>query len=159
MSEFDPSSINQQQLHRLRNAAEQAWGDDTRHPHYEGHPQPSAGQCLVTSRWMTSKLGGHVGVKNGHYFWVSPDKKYVVDLTGDQFAYGPSDLKYHGVRLDEDDPGWEPTDDQKKHRPGPIMYKKSDHPDYKDFRVKEYKTENPRVQAFKERADEAYDRS
>ncbi len=159
MSEFDPSSIDQQQLHALRNAAEKAWGDDTRHPNYQGHPQPSVGQCYVTSRWMTSKLGGHVGVKGGHYFWVSPDKKYVIDLTGDQFAYEPEDPKYHGIRLDEDDPGWEPTEDQKKHRPGPIMYKKSDHPLYKGFRVKEFKTENPRVKAFKERADEAYDRS
>ncbi len=159
MPEFDPSSITQDQLHGLRDAAEQAWGDDTRHPDFAGHPQPSAGQCYVTSRWMTSKLGGHVGVKSGHYFWVSPDKKYIIDLTGDQFAYGPADLKYHGIRLDEDDSGWEPTEDQKQHRPGPILFKKSDHPLYKGYRVKSFKTENPRVKLFRQRADEAYDGS
>jgi hypothetical protein len=160
MTDFDPSSITQDQLHGLRDAAEQAWGDDTRHPDYAGHPQPSAGQCYVTSRWLTGKLGGTVGVKSGHYFWVSPDKKYVIDLTGDQFAYSPSDLKYNGIKLDADDEeGWEPTEDQKKHRPGPILFKKSDHPLYKGYRVKSFKTENPRVKLFRQRADEAYDGS
>lgn len=159
MSEFDPSSISQQALHGLRSAAEQAWGDDTRNPNFIGHPQPSSGQCYVTSRWLTTKLGGHVGIKGGHYFWVSPDKKYIIDLTGDQFSYAPNDLKYHGIKLDRNDPGWEPTEDQKRFRPGPILYKKADHPLYKGFRIKNSEEDNPRVAVFNQKANEAYGRS
>lgn len=154
---FDPSEISQDQLHSLRTAAEQAWGDDTRHPNFDGHPQPSAGQCYVTARWLTTKFGGSVGVKGGHYFWVSPDKQYVIDLTGDQFAYAPSDLRFNGIKLDEEDPGWEPTEDQKRWRPGPILFKSAQHPLFKGFRVKNPATENPRVRLFRERADQAYD--
>lgn len=156
MSEWDPQDIDQEELHRLRDAAESAWGDDTRHPNYEGHPQPSAGQCYVTSKWLTKRLGGYVGVKNGHYFWVSPDKSHVIDLTGDQFAYAPADMRYHGMKLDEHDDGWTPTEDQRRWRPGPVLYKSTNHPLYKDFRIKDSKTENPRVQAFTQRAEEAY---
>lgn len=159
MTEFNPEELDQDTLHELRGAAEQAWGDDTRHPAYEGHPDPSAGQCYVTSRWLTTKLGGHVGVKDGHYFWVSPDKQYIVDLTGDQFSYEPKDLRYRGIKLDEEDEGWQPTEDQKKWRPGPVLFKRSNHPLFKGFRVKSYKSENPRVKAFAQRANEAYDRS
>jgi hypothetical protein len=159
MDEFDPHSISQDQLHELRNAAESAWGDDTRHPDYEGHPQPSAGQCYVTSRWLTKKLGGQVGVKNGHYFWVSPDRKYVIDLTGDQFSYSPEDLRYRGAKLDADDEGWTPTEDQTQYRPGPILYKLATHPLFHGFRIKTFKTENPRVKRFQERADQAYGNS
>ena len=122
----------------------------------QGHPLPSAGQCYVTSRWLTSKLGGTVGVKAGHYFWVSPDRKYVIDLTGDQFHYTPEDLRYRGLRLDDEDEGWEPTLDQTQWRPGPVLYKSADHPLFKGFRVKEFKTEAPRVKLFAQRADEAY---
>jgi hypothetical protein len=155
--DWNPEDISQEALHGYRDAAEAAWADDTRHPNYEGHPQPSAGQCYVTSRWLTKKLGGHVGVKNGHYFWVSPDKRYVIDLTGDQFAYAPNDLKWHGMKLDPEDEGWTPTEDQRKWRPGPVVFTRADHPLYKGFRIKNFKTENPRVQAFAQRADEAYD--
>jgi hypothetical protein len=88
--DWNPESLTQEKLNTYRAAAEQAWGDDTRHERYIGHPQPSAGQCYVTSRWLTTKLGGSVGSKDGHYVWVSPDKQYVVDLTGDQFAYEPN---------------------------------------------------------------------
>lgn len=159
MSEFNPSDITQDDLHRFRTAAEQAWADDTRHENFIGHPQPSAGQCYVTSRWLTTKLGGHVGVKGGHYVWISPDKKYAVDLTGDQFAYPPEDLRNRGIRLSEDDSGWEPTEDHGKWRPGPILYKSMDHPLFKGMRIKEFKTENPRVKRFQQRADEAYERA
>lgn len=155
--EWDPQTINQTDLHRLRDAAESAWGDDTRHPQFQGHPQPSAGQCFVTSRWLTKKLGGHVGVKKGHYFWVSPDKRYVIDLTGDQFAYPPEDLRYEGVKFDPEDEGWIPTEDQRKWRSGPIVFNQSSHPLYQGFRIKDYKTESPRVKLFAQRADEAYE--
>jgi hypothetical protein len=155
--DWSPEDITQDDLHRYRQAAEAAWGDDTRHPNYAGHPQPSAGQCYVTSRWLTTKLGGHVGVKSGHYFWVSPDKTHVIDLTGDQFAYPPNDLRFLGLKLDEEDPGWIPTEDQKQWRPGPVLYKRADHPLFKGFRVKSFKTENPRVKEFARRANEAYE--
>lgn len=157
MSEWSPHDLDQDELHRLRAAAEQAWGDDTRHPDYEGHPQPSAGQCYITSRWLKGRLGGHVGSKNGHYFWVSPTKSHVLDLTGDQFSSAPADLRWHGVKLDENDEGWLPTEEQHNWQPGPIVYASADHPLYQGFRVKDYKTENPRVQTFAQRADEAYD--
>lgn len=154
---FDPNDITQDDLHKLRNAAEGAWGDDTRHENFIGHPHPSAGQCYVTSRWMTSKLGGHVGVKNGHYFWVSPDKNYVVDLTGDQFTYEPTDPRMEGMRLDDEDEGHVTPEDHKTYRPGPVLYNRADHPLYKGFRIKDFKTENPRVKLFAQRADAAYD--
>jgi hypothetical protein len=157
MTDFDPHSISQDDLHRYRQAAETAWGDDTRHPDYVGHPEPSAGQCYVTARWLTTKLGGHVGSKSGHFFWVSPDKQYVIDLTGDQFSYAPADMRYHGIKLDEEDEGWTPTEDQKKWRPGPILFKQASHPLFEGFRVKEYKSENPRVRTFRQRADAALD--
>lgn len=157
MSEFDPNDITQDDLHKLRSAAEGAWADDTRHPSFVGHPHPSAGQCYVTSRWMTTKLGGHVGVKSGHYFWVSPDKRYIVDLTGDQFTYPPADPRLEGIRLDEEDTGHVISDDHKTYRPGPVLYNRADHPLYKGFRVKEFKTETPRVKLFNQRADAAYE--
>lgn len=157
MSEWDPNSISQGDLHKLRTAAEAAWGDDVRHPQFIGHPHPSAGTCYVTSRWMTSKLGGHVGVKNGHYFWVSPDKNYVVDLTGDQFTYEPTDPRTEGLRLDDEDEGHVIPEDHKAYRPGPVLYNRADHPLYKGFRVKDFRTENPRVKLFAQRANAAYD--
>jgi hypothetical protein len=153
--DFEPHHITQEELHRYREAAEAAWADDTRHENFLGNPQPSAGQCYVTSRWLQSILGGHVAVKAGHYFWVSPDKKYIVDLTGDQFAYKPADLRWHGLKLDEEDTGWVPSEDQTTYRPGPIMYKAADHPLYKGFRIKTFKTESPRVKVFAERANHA----
>lgn len=96
-----------------------------------------------------------MGVKDGHYFWVSPDKTHVIDLTGDQFAYPPEDASRMGLKLDEDDEGWTPTEDQLKWRPGPVLFKRADHPAYKGFRVKDFKTENPRVKRFAERANAA----
>ncbi len=136
MDTFDPDTITQDKLHELRKAAEDAWGDDTRHPDFVGHPEPSAGQCYVTSRWLADRLGGHVGTKAGHYFWVSPDKQYVIDLTGDQYAYKPTDPRVAGQPLDAEDEPWQLQKDHDKHRPGPIMYVPADHPVYKDFRIK-----------------------
>lgn len=156
MADFDPNSITQADLHRFRSAAEQAWGDDTRHPDFIGHPDPSAGQCYVTSRWLTTKLGGQVGVKDGHYFWVSPDRKYVIDLTGDQFTYHPEDPRLEGIRLDAEDEGHSIPLDKKTYRPGPALYNKADHPLFKGFKTKTFKTENPRVKLFNQRADVAY---
>lgn len=152
---FDPDSISQEKLNEYRRAAEAAWGDDTRHESHIGHPQPSAGQCYVTSRWLTSKLGGQVGSKDGHYFWVSPDKSHVIDLTGDQFAYAPNDPRVEGLQLDGEDEPWEFQPDQLTYRPGPVMFKRADHPLYKGMRVKSFKSESPRVKLFADRANAA----
>src|SRR4051812_7311022 len=138
--DWNPESLTQEKLNAYRAAAEQAWGDDTRHERYIGHPQPGAGQCYVTSRWLTTKLGGSVGSKDGHYVWVSPDKQYVVDLTGDQFAYEPQHPTAEGLQLDAEDEPWEFPQDHKVHRPGPVMFKRITHPLYKGTRVKTVKT-------------------
>lgn len=134
---WDPNSISQDQLHEYRSAAESAWGDDTRHPDFVGHPDPSAGQCYVTSKWLTGELGGHVGTKNGHYFWVSPDKSHVIDLTGDQFSSPPPSGRMNfldGQPVDEEDEAYEP--ETRGWRPGPVMFKRANHPLYKGFRIK-----------------------
>jgi hypothetical protein len=84
---FDPNSISQGELHALKDAAEKAWGDDTRHPDFSGDDDESRGQCYVTSYWLSRHFGGYIGDDDGHYVWVSPDKKYVIDLTGDKHRY------------------------------------------------------------------------
>jgi tRNA nucleotidyltransferase (CCA-adding enzyme) len=155
--DWNPESLTQEKLNTYRAAAEQAWGDDTRHERYIGHPQPSAGQCYVTSRWLTTKLGGSVGSKDGHYVWVSPDKQYVVDLTGDQFAYEPNHPVVEGLQLDAEDEPWEFPPDHKAHRPGPVMFKRITHPLYKGTRVKSFKGEPPRLKTFIQRANHALD--
>src|ERR1017187_3827764 len=148
---FDPHGISQDKLQHFRNAAEQAWADDTRHPDFQGHPCPSAGQCYVTSHWLQQKLGGHVGLKSGHYFWASPDKRYVIDLTGDQYASAPT--KATGNPVDGDDEPYEPPKDHHDYRPGPVVYTRADHPLYQGFRVKDDPNENPRATLFGKRAD------
>lgn len=152
---FDPASISQEKLREFRKAAEAAWDDDTRHESFIGHPQPSAGQCYVTARWLTTHLGGHVGSKDGHYVWVSPDKQYVIDLTGDQFAYEPHHPLVEGMLLDEEDEPWEFQPDHKVYRPGPVMFKRISHPLYKGVRVKSFKGIPPRLKLFMERANQA----
>lgn len=120
---------------KLRQAAEKAWGDDTRHAAYKGHPQPSAGQCYVTSRWLTHHLGGHVGRKHGHYFWVSPDETHGLDLTGDLHAFRPEDPSLEGMKFDEEDSGLVYEDHHKKYRPGPAIHKTLDHPHFKGHEI------------------------
>jgi tRNA nucleotidyltransferase (CCA-adding enzyme) len=133
-SDFDPDTITQEKLHELRRAAEHAWSDETRPEDSRGHPQPSAGHCYVTSKWLQGKLGGgHVGQKDGHFFWVSPDKNYVVDLTGDQTAYGRA--KWAAEMQDADDEPYEHEPEQMRHRPGPVIYTHATNPLYRDFRI------------------------
>lgn len=139
--DFDPDTLTPEKLHRLRQAAEGAWGDDTRHPNYVGHPNPSAGQCYVTSAWLQSILGGHVGIKDGHSFWVSPDRTHALDLTGDKLSYEPEGREA-GVEP------WNAPPPQ----PGPVLFKRADHPAFKGFRIVEA-PENPRAKVFKQRAD------
>lgn len=152
---FDPDTITQDKLHELRSAAEHAWGDETRHPDFQGHPQASAGQCFVTSQWLADKLGGFVGTKHGHYFWVSPDKQYVIDLTGDENSYEPTTAKTS--LLDEDDEPYDFEPEQKRHRSGPIIYTRADSPLYRDFRIKTY-PDHPRAETFARRANAALER-
>jgi tRNA nucleotidyltransferase (CCA-adding enzyme) len=149
---FNPDSLTPDRLNDFRHAAEQAWADDTRHENFIGHPQPSAGNCYVTSAWLKSHLGGHVGAKRGHYFWVSPGKSHVVDLSGDLFAHEP---EQSAPLMDSEDEPWELDPHQKTHRPGPVMYKRADHPIYKGFRVLPDFDEHPRAKLFKRRADAA----
>lgn len=154
---FDPESITPSKLNDLRGAAEAAWGDDTRHENFIHDPQPSAGQCFVTSAWMKDKLGGHVGEKNGHHFWVSPDKSHIVDLTGDLFPSEPLDDHEIGQPVDDEDEPWEAHPNQLRHQPGPVMYKRATHPIWKGFRVlpDDVDKDHERAKLFKKRADAA----
>lgn len=148
---FDPDSISASKLNDLRAAAEKAWGDDTRHERFIGHPNPCAGQCFVTSQWMTKHLGGHVGQKDGHFFWTSPDKHYAIDLTGDRFAYPPVHSDHE---FDQDEEGVHPVDpEHKTWRAGPIIYKRTDHPLFSGFRVIDDHSDHPRAQQFARKAD------
>jgi tRNA nucleotidyltransferase (CCA-adding enzyme) len=148
--------MNQGEIHALREAAERAWGDDTRHQAYHGHPLKAAGQCYVTSKWLQSRLGGHVGQKDGHYFWVSPGQRHVLDLTGDQFASRPEDPSLEGLRLDEDDTGLQLDPEQQTWRSGPALYKSATHPLYEDYSLVDDQP-NHRADRFTRRADREFD--
>lgn len=89
MTSWHHDSITQGELDALRKAAERAWGDDTRYPLKRGDRRPEQGQSYVTARWLTERLGGHVGVKGGRYAWVSPDGDWMIDLTRN--VYQPND--------------------------------------------------------------------
>lgn len=157
---FDPNAISQGHLHALREAAENSWADDTRHSAYQGHPQPSAGQCYVTSRWLTSRLGGSVARKDGHYFWLSPEKSHAIDLTGDNFAFKPEHPTLQGIRLNEHDPGLELEPHQLAHRPGPMLYKETTHPYFAGAEVMPDEDDSDaaqRTDRFVRRADAALD--
>lgn len=150
---FDPNSLTQFDLQRYRTAAERAWGDDTRHETHRGHPLKSAGQCYVTSRWLQKQLGGYVGSKDGHFFWLSPDLGHAIDLTGDQFHYKPEDASLQGIKLDEHHDGLQFEPHQLTHRPGPIIYKPTDHPIFSGFEVVDEHPEDERSQRFENRAN------
>jgi tRNA nucleotidyltransferase (CCA-adding enzyme) len=154
---FDPNTLSQPRLQQLRAQAESAWHDDTRHESHQGHPLKSAGQCYVTSRWLQHKLGGYVGRKAGHYFWVSPDLNYGLDLTGDQFAYSPHDLSRQGIKIDENHDGLKFEEEHGKWRPGPILYKSVDHPLFSGYELVDNDDYDPdtvqRVQRFYDRAE------
>lgn len=152
---WDPDSISPNQINAYRQAAEQAWGDDTRNEQFIGHPQPSAGQCFVTAQWLVGKLGGYVGTKQGHFFWVSPDKTHIIDLCGDQHPHEPVDPSLEGMQLDEDDEPWELDPHQKTWRPGPAMYKRATHPLWKGFRIIDHYPDHQRAKIFANRADAA----
>lgn len=146
--------ISQGELHALREAAERAWDEDTRIDHHNGNPNPAVGQCFVTSAWLRKRFGGHVARVKGHYIWLSPDKNYVIDLTGDFTAYAPHPPHHEGAKLDEyDEDGVKYDDHHRKARPGPIMYKRADHPIYRGLKVVD-KPDTPRAKKFFQRADQ-----
>jgi hypothetical protein len=148
---FNPDSISQERLSELQRAAELAWGEDTRHPAYQGHPDPSQGCCYVTSRWLQKRLGGFVGIKRGHYFWVSPDKEYIIDLTGDLFSKPPIDPSVDG-QTDESGDLIRLEPHHKRWMLGPSVYVRSTHPLYRDFRIVP-NTKHDRSEVFAKRAD------
>lgn len=148
--------LSQGEIHALRLAAEQAWDDDTRHPAYQGHPLPCAGQCYVTSRWLADRLGGHVARKDGHYFHLSPEQTHALDLTGDLNHTPPADDRLSGLQVDEDDPGLELEPHHRTWRPGPPIYKTTDHPLFADAEIVP-STANDRAARFSARANRAFD--
>jgi hypothetical protein len=90
-----PDAITPGEIDALHLAASQAWSDDTRYPRLiNKFASGNAGQCYVTAHWLSERLGGSIGKKNGHFAWLSPDKSYVLDLTGNHSGtpvYSPND--------------------------------------------------------------------
>jgi len=81
--QWNPEAITPGEIDALRLAAAQAWADDTRYPRWIKDSSVGGGQCYVTAVWLKNRLGGHVGKKNGHFAWLSPDHSYTLDITGD----------------------------------------------------------------------------
>lgn len=87
-------SITPGEINALRQAALRACGNDTTYPHRAGASRVDAGECYNMARWLTTRLGGYVGVRRGHFAWVSADGSYALDLTGnhgDGYTYGPNE--------------------------------------------------------------------
>lgn len=151
--------LTPKEIQRLRSAAESAWGDDTRPEKYQGHPLPALGQCLVTSQWLQHRLGGYVGLKNGHFFHLSPDKEYGLDLAGDHAVFPPGNPDYEGIQQGEDDPvGYRLPTFHRSWHAAPPVYKRSNHHLFSNARVVNYQP-GQRAQTFIQRANEAYDNS
>src|SRR4051812_40901747 len=88
-----PEAITPGEIDALREAAYRACSDDTRYPLWRSSSRVDGGQCAVISSWLVSRLGGYVGTREGHYAWLSPDRSYILDLTGNHSGtpfYGPN---------------------------------------------------------------------
>lgn len=86
--EWNPDLITPGEIDALKIAASQAWADDTRYPRWSNKNRSyGGGQCYVTSVWLTKRLGGKIGKKAGHFVWLSPDKSYILDLTGNHSGH------------------------------------------------------------------------
>jgi tRNA nucleotidyltransferase (CCA-adding enzyme) len=152
--------LDQNEIIKLRDAAEKAWSEHSRHSSMRGHPDPSAGQCYVTSKWLQSRLGGRVGRKHGHYFWITPDDQYALDLTGDLYSRAPVPEELRGVKVDdEDEHGFQHRPDQMVHTPGSPVFKRLTHSVYEAPEVVEGESEQTgeRWKAFAQKADRAYE--
>jgi hypothetical protein len=126
--------LGQDEILVLRAAAERAWNDHSRHSAFYGHPLKAAGQCYVTARWLQNRLGGHVARKEGHFFWLSADENYVLDITGDRFPFKPDKQS-----------GW---------RSGPPLHKMASHPLYEGYEIVPDNTDiELRVERFIRRAN------
>lgn len=73
-------SITPGELKALRICAQKAWAEDTRYP-LASSDRSDRGQCYVSACWLVDRLGGMVARTGGHYAWVSPDERWVIDLT------------------------------------------------------------------------------
>lgn len=82
-------AITDGELDALARAARMAWADDTCLLRYSSgtavprDPRSGAGQCYVTALWLVRRLGGTIGKREGHFVWLSHDKLWYIDLTGD----------------------------------------------------------------------------
>jgi len=147
--------LTQEQIHALRKAAEHAWGDDTRHRAYRGHPVPAVGQCYNTAKWLQSRLGGNVARKDGCYFWT--DGEHALDLCGDRHILPPADPSIQGIRFSEEDPGLTLHDEHLRWRSGPMLYKRITHPYFKGHEIVSDEDPHARAKRFMLRADRALD--
>lgn len=155
---FDPYSLDQDRILRLRRAAESAWGDDTRPEVYRGHGDPSVGQSYVTSRWLQRLLGGHVAQKQGYHFWVSPDQRYALDLVGERHRQIPQDWsRYQGLPMDSDDESGFDARHLNRHLPGHPVYKKTNHPLFQGFKISDQTLAPREVNVFSDRANRTYE--
>lgn len=157
---MDADDLTQKEILELRKAASQAWSDGSRHERFQLHPMKELGQCYVTSAWLKNRLGGYIGLKNGHYFWISPDKTKALDLVNDHIAYQPIEPNHEGLKADDQDlDGYRVPEARKQWHPGPPIYKATTHHLFKDFRVKDIKQETQRTKDFIQKANQAYDAS
>jgi hypothetical protein len=92
-------AITPGEIDALKTAAAQAWADDTCYPRWKGSSF-GGGQCYVTSVWLTERLGGFVGKKDGHFAWLSPDQSYILDLTGGHTGKPVFDKNSNYVKYD-----------------------------------------------------------
>lgn len=147
--------FTQEQLHELRHAAELAWDDDTRHVAHRGHPVKAMGQCYVTAAWLQTLFGGHIARKDGHFIWLSQNKLYGLDLTGDGAIQPPADPAIEGLRLDSEDEGVHLEDQQQHWRSSPMLHQKVTHPAFSGAEVITPPASHARTALFCRRADRA----
>lgn len=75
-------AISDGEIDALARAARAVCNEDTVYPLWRHARTHGGGECLNMARWLVSRLGGDVGKDHGHYVWLSPDRRYFIDLTG-----------------------------------------------------------------------------
>lgn len=99
-------AISEGEIDALHRAALAACNEDTRYPAWRGSHRQAGGECHNIAHWLVSRLGGHVGAQLGHYAWLSPDDRYVIDLTGKHRGtptYAHNHGRFHAVDQTETD--------------------------------------------------------
>lgn len=76
---WSKTSITEGEIDALFQAAKRAWGTDTKYP-ISSMKSSDGGQCYVTACWLQERLGGKLGKRRGHYAWLSPDERYIIDI-------------------------------------------------------------------------------